>query len=133
MGSAARFNLAKRSMTGPNGERLDPYSVVLDRFGRQLSTGDVILYSPTTPISARLTRMVPVLDPGAPPNLVTIEFVAKFQFHVQKGNPLSDIVLLGMTEEAVPETPPDGTEPPPAEPSIIIPGGTIGGDPSKES
>lgn len=120
MGAGARFNLTTRSMRGPNGERIDPYSVILDRFGRPLSVGDVILYSPTMPVSARLTRMVPVLDPGAPPNLVTIEYVAKFQFHVPKGQPLTDLVLLGTTEEAVPEAPPEGTEPPPAEPPLIV-------------
>jgi hypothetical protein len=99
VGREERFKLHRRQVVGAAGGLVDSMHVVLDRFGRQLTTGDIVVHNPANPIAMQIVKLVPSFEPGTPPGLVNVTCVASFNFRVPKGTPLLDLILVDIASE----------------------------------
>jgi len=90
--------------------RLNPFSterkvdpVVLDCWGRALQEGDEVTLQPTVGYPFfRILKIQPVMDPNLPPNLMAVDLVCRWRFHVGRGTPTPAMVLTRTREEMVP-------------------------------
>ena len=80
-----------------------PADVVRDAKGRVLHEGDEVILNLRGPVYLRVAKIVPVLDPGAPPNLVNIHVGTLAAFTVKKDTPVMEILRIATLEEAGPK------------------------------
>lgn len=92
--------------------------IAKDRYGRELFAGDQVVmpqlrdFNPVWVIH----DAAPVLDPGAPPNLIRIRLSCPFVITVPADSPIGEVLLVRTAEEA-------GTVD-----MVTPPGGEAGGD-----
>lgn len=95
MGVLARLNPLSK-------EHKPPREGVIELRGRALKIGDEIILNTGGPIFFRVVDILPVLDPGAPPNLLRIEVGAAIHWHAVNGQINPEFILVRTAEEAGP-------------------------------
>ncbi len=102
--------------------RLNPFTkegigepIVFDHRNRPLQEGDEILLNVPGPIFFRVLGIRPVLDPGAPPNLMLVDVAASVTFTTQREERAKVFIRVRTAEEAgplpfmkLPDEPPPG-------------------------
>jgi hypothetical protein len=92
-----------------NAERLNPHArktevtlpvVALDRLGRPLGAGDLVTTNVASDLLWEVAQVTPVLDPTAPPNLVTVEMRTKFAVRVPAKRPVPELLQVRPAPQA---------------------------------
>ena len=119
MGKLADINAGRREVIG-----------VLDRLGRPIMPGDLIVQAPGQQILVQITDVRPQLDPSGPKGHI-IHGMAKFQFFAPPGRPVPDLLFVMRPEKPEKPSEPDAPADRPVTPSTLAPtngtGGTIAG------
>lgn len=75
-------------------------AVIRDRFGRTLRENDLVdLPGGKQQLLFRVTKIVPNLEPGAPPNAMRIQLLAQVDLIMPGGVPIGDFVRVLSVEE----------------------------------
>lgn len=75
---------------------------VLDSRRRALQTGDEIILDVPGQLFYRIIDMTPVLDPKAPPGLMTVHCASQVSFYAQRGQLNREFIRVRTAEEAGP-------------------------------
>lgn len=67
---------------------------ILDRFGRVLAEGDMVILSGRGDLVWRITKIRPILDPNAPPGAKQITFTAAVESGVQTNMPVAEFIKV---------------------------------------
>lgn len=103
MGSMSRLNPFSRDAINP------PAPEVRDHLGKILGVGDQVLINKNG-LLARVAQITPVLDPGAPPNLMRVRLLAVIDVALPRQAALEDVYRTTPAAELTPvgpATPPD--------------------------
>ena len=116
------FRGGKNNSRGPHGKSpingLTPApSVALDRFGRVLKAGQLVLYRPPMDLIFEVVSVGSALDPRAPQGAITLALYAKVPVSCAPGVPLGEIVIVG-EKTTVADEPGAGAEPSTPEPTV---------------
>lgn len=79
----------------------------IDRFGVPLTPKDLVLYRPPMDLIFRVEDVKPVVDPRAPPGMVTLVLSVVTTVHVPAGQPQINMVVVGVAEEQPADPPAD--------------------------
>ncbi|SRR5258706_5601921 len=94
MGHDARINPISHEA------KLDP--IVKDMRGRSLQEGDELILNVGGPIFFRVVKIAPVLNPGAPANLMKIEVAAALNWQAIREQINVEFIRVRTAEEAGP-------------------------------
>lgn len=105
-------------------------AIVRDAYGREIAVEDMVQLHELVPPVFQVESISPVMDPGQPPNLMTITVRARMQFMAQRNGINQEFVRV-LTKAEV-----DAAKPPKAEAeekkdrpfSVVRPGETIADD-----
>lgn len=73
---------------------------VLDRFGRRVGAGDLVMFSPDQDLLFQVEAITPCLDKQAPPGLVTMSMVCRFPLHAMSNQPMVNLVFIDRTRQS---------------------------------
>lgn len=109
MGKLADINAGRREAVG-----------VLDRLGRPIVPGDLIVQAPGQQILVQVTDVRPQLDPSGPKGHI-IHGMARFQFFAPPGRPVPDLLFVMRPEKPEKPLESDAPEEAPSSPSTLKP------------
>lgn len=108
-------------------QRLNPFNalqnrepIVKDAFNRTLQERDLVMLRDVTAAPYMITKIAPILEPGAPPGMMMVEVRQRLRFMAPREVPQKEFVRVltkteGQAFETVPSEP-DEDEPPPPPP-----------------
>lgn len=94
-------------------------TTILDRFGRPLQPGDLILLLQGGSTIWQVMACTPILDPQAPGGLLRLSLRATWEGGVQGGQPFLDLVKVRDAHEGVGAKPAEMTPTPTLGPELV--------------
>lgn len=90
-------------------------AVVRDAYGRELSVGDMVQVHTALPIPFQVVDIVPMMEPGQPPNMMKILVAARIPFGAQRNTPNQEFIRVMDREEVAADRRAKGIPEPPVE------------------